>query len=311
MIERPLIIGFENTDQGSDALVLGAQLAHAFGARPLVVRAVAAPERVLTAPELMDSLQAMVAGQLEDPVAQLADLEAEGETVASTSAARALYELAEDASAIAVVVGSSDRGLLGRLVPGSTAERLLHGSPCPVAVAARGYAADEIRPLRVAVAYDDSAEAALALRAATTIAQRSNSTLTLLTVVPPTSAYYAPAAGVTIPYAELERGEERQAREKLDRGIERVSPDLPAHGQLLHGSPGQALIDVSGDFDLIVVGSRAYGPLRRTMLGSTSRRLFNGSSCSVLAVPRGSEPLAETDEPSAAARRRDNARERV
>ena len=49
--------------------------------------------------------------------------------MAGSSTARALHELAESRSAVAAVVGSSDRGALGRLFPGSTAERLLHGAP--------------------------------------------------------------------------------------------------------------------------------------------------------------------------------------
>ena len=39
-----------------------------------------------------------------------------------------------------IVVGSTHTGRAGRVLPGSTAERLLHGSPCPVAVAPKGYA---------------------------------------------------------------------------------------------------------------------------------------------------------------------------
>ncbi len=293
--ERPLIIGFEDTPEGSDALALGGQLAEALGARPLIVGAAAVPHEVLSVAEAKAALEAMTAGRLKEPARRLSHLDAEAESVASTSAARGLHELAESRSAVAVVVGSSGRGVMGRLVPGTTAERLLHGSPCPVAVAARGYAADEIRPLRVAVAYDGSPEAALALEAGTSVARRWNSTLTLLTVVVAASAYYAPAAGSTLSIAELERSHERQARERLDKGVARVAPDLPAHGQLLHGAPGEALVEVSEDYDLIIVGSRSYGPLRRTLLGSTSRRLFNASHCSVLATPRGSEPLAEDD----------------
>jgi hypothetical protein len=68
---------------------------------------------------------------------------------------------------------------------------------------------------------------------------------------------------------------------------------------------------VSEDFDLIVVGSRGYGPLRRTILGSTSRRLFGGSRCSVLAVPRGSGSLAEADEPEAEGARPSETKARV
>ena len=46
--------------------------------------------------------------------------------------------------------------------------------------------------------------------------------------------------------------------------------------------------------DLILVGSRAYGPLRTTLLGSTSHHLLATAACSVLAMPRGmvSDPFA-------------------
>ncbi len=84
----------------------------------------------------------------------------------------------------------------------------------------------------------------------------------------------------------------------LDQGLGRVPSELEAKGQLLHGAPGEALVDLSEDFDLIVVGSRGYGPLTRTLLGGTSRKLFNDSHCSVLAVPRemSSGPLAAQQE---------------
>src|SRR5215218_2316022 len=53
--------------------------------------------------------------------------------------AHALQTLAEQEDADIIVVGSSHTGRLGRVLPGSTAERLLHGAPCPVAVVPLGY----------------------------------------------------------------------------------------------------------------------------------------------------------------------------
>ena len=51
-----------------------------------------------------------------------------------------------------IVVGSTGRGRAGRVLTGSTAERLLHGAPCPVALAPHGYertrARDDRRRLR-------------------------------------------------------------------------------------------------------------------------------------------------------------------
>ena len=37
----------------------------------------------------------------------------------------------------------------------------------------------------------------------------------------------------------------------------------------------------------MVAGSRSWGPLKRTMLGSTTRKLIRSCSCPVLVLPRG------------------------
>ena len=62
--------------------------------------------------------------------------------------------LAEIERASLVVIGSSHRGAVGRVFAGTTAERLLHGAPCPVAGAAghgprRGDLADRRRLGRI------------------------------------------------------------------------------------------------------------------------------------------------------------------
>ena len=62
------------------------------------------------------------------------------------------------------MVGSSHRGKLGRVLPGSVGESLLRGAPCAVAVAPRGYAGAEHPAIGlIGVAYDGSEEAKLAL----------------------------------------------------------------------------------------------------------------------------------------------------
>ena len=64
--------------------------------------------------------------------------------IADGSPARALHTYADARHADLVVVGSSHTGRLGRVLPGSTGEKLLHGSPCAVAVVPRGH---EDRPI--------------------------------------------------------------------------------------------------------------------------------------------------------------------
>ena len=65
-----------------------------------------------------------------------------------------------------MIVGSSHTGRAGRVLPGSTGERLLHGSPCSVAVVPKDYRTHADQPIRrIGVAYNDTDEARAALAA--------------------------------------------------------------------------------------------------------------------------------------------------
>jgi hypothetical protein len=89
----------------------------------------------------------------------------------ATSAAAGLHRLAETLDADLVVVGSSHRGPLGRMLIGSTATRLLNGARCPVAAAPRGFATSEHPVLRViGLGYDGSPESRVALEGAARLA---------------------------------------------------------------------------------------------------------------------------------------------
>ena len=63
---------------------------------------------------------------------------------------------------------------------------------------------------------------------------------------------------------------------------------------MIVGDPVRELAAQSGSADLMVVGSRGYGPLRAVLLGSVSGRLVREAACPVIVVPRGvEEPLEE------------------
>ena len=51
--------------------------------------------------------------------------------------------------------------------------------------------------------------------------------------------------------------------------------------------PADVLIRVSEHLDLLVCGSRGYGPLRAVLLGGVSRRLAAEAQCPVIVLPRG------------------------
>lgn len=171
------------------------------------------------------------------------------------SAPTALGEQSEILRADLIVLGSTHRGPLGRVLPGSLAERFLHGGQCTVAVAPRGYARHEHPELAlIGVGYDDREESRRALEFALPIAERLGAELRVITVLP-------------------QGAEEPTWPGELPRVIRR-------------GDPAAALADEGVELDLLVVGSRAYGPLRRTVVGEVSHEVMRTAPCPVIVVPR-------------------------
>ncbi len=58
-------------------------------------------------------------------------------------------------------------------------------------------------------------------------------------------------------------------------------------GDARYGLTGEELAELSAEVDLLVVGSRGYGPLRRAMLGSTAINLQARARGPLLILPRG------------------------
>jgi nucleotide-binding universal stress UspA family protein len=57
-------------------------------------------------------------------------------------------------------------------------------------------------------------------------------------------------------------------------------------GQAVYGLPGEELAAFSGQVNLLIVGSRGYGPVKRLVLGSTSDYLERHARCSLLVLHR-------------------------
>jgi nucleotide-binding universal stress UspA family protein len=208
-----------------------------------------------------------------------ADLDADAELVsfAALSPGRGLHDLAEERGADLLVVGSSSRGVLGRAMLGDDTRAALNGAPCAVAIAARSYAEHPPPLASVGIGYDGSPESETALAAARGVAAQQRAKLIALEVVSiPTYSFtgLAPAAlGDTIDALV------KDAKERLGAidGVE---------GRVLYGLPGEELAAFSDEVNLLVVGSRNYGPLRRLVVGSTSDYLERHARCSLLALPR-------------------------
>jgi nucleotide-binding universal stress UspA family protein len=291
---RPILAGADGTDSGLDAVAFAARLAGAVG-DPLVVVCVAPEDARLVGAEAEDDVRRhadailAAAGDVAGEVA--GDLPTERRTVFSTSPARGLCELAERERAEAVVTGSTNRGAIGRVVSGSTAERLLHGTPCPVAVAPRGYRRHRSGPLRaVGAAFTDTPDGHEAVRVAADLAARAGLPLTVCSVVSLHTNWLRPEA-VQPDESVVPEEVRKAASDALDRVVAGLPGGVRATGELLYGEVVDELsMAAERDVDLLVCGSRGYGPVRRVLLGTVSSALVRQASVPTLVVPR-----ADTD----------------
>jgi nucleotide-binding universal stress UspA family protein len=200
------------------------------------------------------------------------------------SPADTFQALAEEGKADLVVLGSTHHAHVGSVSPGSVAEHLLHGARCRLLIAPRGYAkedhsGDRLRVL--AVGYDGMAESQAALDEGATLARKfggSMKVVGVMTPIPPMGAAAAAQAGA-------EAGPDFQSR--LNEAVAELPPELRALPLLEHGDPVQKLLEVAEvGVDLLVLGSRGFGPVMRLLIGSVSSRVIRAASCPVMVVPR-------------------------
>lgn len=132
----------------------------------------------------------------------------------------------------------------------------------------------------IAVAYDDTEEAKAALARAEELALAVRAKIVVLTVsAPPTVVPGATGYTPTIP---------PEAGAIVTRAVKGVDERLAATGKALSGTPGVAICEACEEFDadLLVAGSRGFGPVLRVLLGSVSTQLTHRAPCPVLVVPR-------------------------
>ncbi|MEV4704251.1 universal stress protein [Actinoplanes sp. NPDC049316] len=284
----PVIVGVDGGESGHDALVLGRWAASVLGA-PLVVTVVhPAPsalgsgrvdaewvaDRHHAAEAVLDDARAVLAGS---------DADVHYRMVSSTSAAHGLHDLAEELSAETIVVGSGRSGPRHRLFAGSTADRLLAGSMCPVAVAPSGM---EIPPGalgRIGVAYVDTPDGRAALETAARLGARTGTPLRLYTVVADADATLPFLVGQDSEHAFLDT-----ARETYEQALSRAADSVKDTGvdwEILTGDVVDQLSELTG-VDVLFCGSRGYGPARRVLLGGVSARLVRRARRPVIVVPR-------------------------
>ncbi len=284
--KRRLLVGYAAGESGEDALALADRLCGLTGARPTIVRVVAVA-RYLLGDDPEGALERETGEELTVARERLAAHDPRTEAVRESSIARGLFAQADREGSALIVVGSTHRGRLGRVFPGSTATALLQGAPAAVAVAPLGYARAGGGPVkRIGVAVDGSEESLTALAAAIELAGAAGAELRIISSSEPSAFGYGSAVEI-LTAGEIESFATAEAQKVLAAAAERVPEGIAAQTHLVHGDIGAALEAESERLDLLLLGSRGYGPLRRTLLGSVSARVADSARCPVLITPRG------------------------
>jgi nucleotide-binding universal stress UspA family protein len=259
------LVGVDGRPNGRDAIALAAQLIDADGELAFV-------HIHRDEPAAREQSHTLLEQELT-----AVELEAELLSVASQSPGRGLHEQAERQGADLLVVGSCSHSTFGRAMLGDDTRAALNGAPCAVAIASRGYAGHHAAISNVGVGYNQSPESTTALAVARELAVPTKATVHALEVVSlPPAAYggmVAPAIGEYT--VEI-------VKEANDRMKELADVD----GRAVYGLAGEELAEFGEELDLLVVGSRGYGSLRRIVSGSTSSYLERHARCSLLVLPR-------------------------
>jgi nucleotide-binding universal stress UspA family protein len=280
---KTIVVGVDGREGGRDALSLAARLARIGGGDLIAVRVLSLDYYFTRsgAPAFTAIAKRDAKRDLERELAEAA-IEAELRVLDDASQTRALHRVAEEAAADLIVIGSTSHNPIGRVFIGDHAAGTLHGSPCPVAVAPHGLAGRErLEVERIGVGFDGGPEATQALAFAARLARDGGARLVIRFVVP--SSIDAVALTAYDP-DWLNRATHR-ASEVLARAV--AGLDVEATGDLAVGSPVEELVDLSEAVDLLVVGSRGWGPVRRTLAGGTAVGLMRKARSPVLIVPRG------------------------
>jgi len=290
-----VVVGYLAGKAGTSALNLGVEAARTLTTSLSVVTVVPKPWTTPSPARIdaeyaqyADKLAADAAAQARECIAGLDDtLEVSFHKYAHRSAPGGLLQAVADLKAEALVLGSASDGSLGQVVVGSTADRLLHSSPVPLAICPRGYRGSKSRGLtRITAAYPGTADSLHVVERCAALAEQLQIPLRVITFAVRGRTMYPPEVGLDAETSILQSWAlaSREALAALKtNGV--VGEDVTL--QVVTGNGWDQALDAPDwdDGDLLAIGTSPQGPIARVFLGSKGTKIVRHSPVPVLVLP--------------------------
>jgi nucleotide-binding universal stress UspA family protein len=190
-----------------------------------------------------------------------------------------------------IVMGNHGLGDVKRFLLGSTSDRVMQYAACPVLIVRPDHTGDTDdsmlldHPLHILLACDDSRHARYAAEFCASLPMAGETEVTALSVLPLVTLY---RQDVT---QQLE-WMWKEKRKVAEAGLAWVTENLDWKTQHLrtrieeHPDVSEAIVDAADEFDvdMVVIGDKGTGAIKRFLLGSITRRIAHHAPCSVLVV---------------------------
>jgi len=228
------------------------------------------------------------AKQAQECIDSIADgLEVNYHKVAHRSASGGLLEAAGQLEPDVLILGSAADGKLGQVVAGSTADRLLHSSPVPIAISPRGYRGSRAGGLtRITAAYPGTSDTLHVVERVAALGERLGVPMRVVTFAVRGRTMYPPEVGLRTEDSILEQLA-AQARKMLAqlKTDAVVSEDVEL--QVATGNGWGEALDAADwqDGDLLAIGTSPGGGIARVFLGSRGSKILRHSPVPVVVLP--------------------------
>lgn len=289
-----VVVGYLAGKSGRAPLHLAACFARTMRT-PLVVATIVPRPWTFPSPARVDAEYAAWADQLaadsahearREMAAIGASLEVSYHGHAHRSVSGGLTDVVTELAADMLVLGSSASGRLGQVVMGSTADRLLHSAPVPVAIAPRGYRSPPGgRLTRITSGYAGTPESAEVVRRMAELARRLELPLRVITFAVRGRTMYPPEVGLHAEDSILAAWETQAAEMLAQLHLDGVVGD-DVLLQVVSGNGWDQAIDDAEwlEGEILALGTSPRGDIARVFLGTRGAKILRVSPVPVLVM---------------------------